>query len=71
MKGKVYLEESVDNQDRKFGSALEYFPCYVVDEDGNNIPALFTEDQIATAIQRAHRNPEDIPEKSFLERIFG
>lgn len=72
MRSKLYLEEEVDNKDRKFGSALKYQPVLLVDEDGNEIPALFTEDQIATAVQRALRNPEDIPKgKSIWDIIFG
>lgn len=71
MDSKIYLNEKVDNQDRKFGSSNEYYPCRLEDEDGNDVNALFTKDQIATAVQRALRNPEDVPEKTLWETIFG
>lgn len=71
MDSKMFLKEKVNNEDRKFGSTKEYFPCRIEDEEGNIINALFTEDQIATAVQRALRNPEDIPEKTIWESIFG
>lgn len=72
MKSKIRLEEAVNNKDRKFGSALKYYPVIIIDEDDNEIPALFTDDQIASAVQRALRNPEDIPEsKSLWDIIFG
>ncbi len=72
MKSKVILKEKVENKDRLFGSGLSYYPVMVVDEDGEEIPALFTRDQVDTAISRAERNPEDIPEKvSLLHKIFS
>lgn len=70
-KSIMFLDEAVDNKERKFGASDEYFPVRVVTEDGQTINALFTQDQLATAIQRALRNPEDIPENTTLwERIF-
>lgn len=70
MKSIMFLDESVDNKDRKFGASDEYFPVRVITEDGQEINALFTQDQLATAIQRALRNPEDIPNKTLWEKIF-
>lgn len=68
----MFLDESVDNRERKFGSADEYFPVRVITMEGQVINALFTQDQLATAIQRALRNPEDIPENTTIwQRIFG
>lgn len=71
MKSKIDLNEGVDNKERKFGSTLKYYPAHVIDKDGNELNALFTKDQIDTAIQRALINPEDIPEDSIWESIFG
>ena len=71
MKSQIVLTEEVDNKERKFGSSKRYYPVIVVTESGTEINALFTEDQIATAIQRGLRNPEDMPDKSFWEKIFG
>lgn len=71
-KSKILLSEAVENKERRFGSDLNYYPAYVVDDKGEEIPALFTSDQIGVAISRAQTNPEDLPErKSFLGRLFG
>lgn len=71
MKSEIHLTEEVDNKDRKFGSALNYFPAYVIADNGDKEPALFTHDQITEAMARAKRNPEDIPQKTFGDTLFG
>lgn len=73
MDSKLKKNEVVENKDRHFGSNLVYFPCMIETEHGTEEPALFTEDQIKIAINRAKINPEDIEEakKGFLEEIFG
>lgn len=72
MDSKIKLKEKVANKDRRFGSALSYFPVMVEDDNENGVPALFTSNQIKEATERAARNPEDIPgKKSFWERLFG
>ena len=65
MKSEIDTSEEVANIDRTFGSGLYYFPCMV---DGK--PALFTKTQIKDALERAERNPKDIPKRSFWE-ILG
>ena len=50
-----------DNQERKFGADSQYGVIWVT--SGNaTIPMVFTKEQLAVAILRATRNPEDIPE---------
>jgi hypothetical protein len=71
MQSKIYLEEIVNNEERAFGSALEYYPVRIEDEDGNISNALLTQSQINKAILRANRNPEDVPETTIWESIFG
>lgn len=72
MKSKIHKSEEVGNKDRRFGSALSYYPAMIIDGDGNETPALFTRAQIMEAKKRAARNPEDVPEnKTFWERLFG
>lgn len=71
MKSKIYLKEIVNNKDRKFGSTLAYYPIRIEDEDGVVANALFTKSQIDKAIIRADRNPEDIPDKTVWQIIFG
>lgn len=71
MKSKIYLKEVVDNKYRKFGADLVYYPARLENEDGSITEALFTKDQIERAVKRAVANPEDIPELTFLQNIFG
>jgi len=72
MKSKIILSEAVENKDRRFGSNLQYLPAVIEYESGETASALFTEDQISVAIDRAGRNPEDIPEdKTFWQSLFG
>lgn len=70
----IKAEEKVNNKDRKFGSANEYFPCFL-ELDGKKIPMLFTDNEIQVAVDRAKINPEDISledaEKGFLGWLFG
>lgn len=70
----IRTEEKINNQARRFGSAREYFPCLIMDRDGNKVPAMFTMDQLDVATARAADNPEDCEDlqgKSLWERIFG
>lgn len=71
-KSVLYKDEAVENRGRKFGSAIEYFPCWIVRRDGTQVPALFTQYSIQEAVARAASNPEDMPEMAkWLERIFA
>ncbi len=66
----IRLDEKVDNTERKFGEALEYYPAEVVLEDGTETWAMFTQSEIDGAVERAAKNKEDIP-KSMWASIFG
>lgn len=71
MKSKLLKEERVTNDERIFGSTNYYYPCRIKTEDGEELVALFTEDQLKIAIARAGKNPEDIEKtKSFLTKFF-
>ena len=71
-KSTIYKKEAVANEGRKFGSAIEYFPCWIARMDGSEVPALFTQHQIVEAIERAAANPEDVPEKAnWLQKVFN
>jgi hypothetical protein len=41
MESNIILAEKVENKDRRFGSAIEYYPA-MVETDGQESPALFT-----------------------------
>ncbi len=66
----IKLNEQVDNTERKFGEALEYYPTEVVLKDGTETWAMFTQSEIDGAIQRAAKNKEDIP-KSLWESLWS
>ena len=72
VKSMIRKSEKVENTQRRFGSATEYYPAYVENLVGEIRPALFTQDAIAEAIRRAEKNPEDVPERAtWLDKIFG
>lgn len=60
MKSAIHVSDCVPNAARKFGSAKAYYPVRVHLEFASH-KALFTEDQIIEAIERAKLNPEDFP----------
>jgi hypothetical protein len=50
----------VENKERKFGSAKEYYQIDVVCENGSNESLLFTKDEVNTAIERSKKNNEEL-----------
>jgi len=74
MESRIVIDEVVENTERKFGSDTKYYPCKIEISGklGYSENALFTRNQIDEAIERAERNPEDIPEdKTFWEKLIG
>ncbi|MCK5783861.1 MAG: hypothetical protein KAH06_05400 [Desulfobacterales bacterium] len=71
MKSKIYLEEEIENTERKFGSARSYNPVMIVDRDGNETPGMMTRAMIKDMEKRAARNPEDVPGETFWRKLFG
>jgi len=70
MKSKILMDEVVENTDRKFGSAKKYYPIMVHDLSGYANPAMFTEDEIVKAMERAKKNTEDFPDDDSWFNIF-
>jgi len=74
MKSKIYRSETVENKDRKSGGATHYQPAIIIIGE-EEIRALFTIHDLDDAIERADRNHEDFPDKTFFEvmcdRFFG
>lgn len=61
----------VENQDRKFGSALSYNAIWIEDSNGKNERCvLFTDDELKKAEERANKNIEDLTKKSFLTDLL-
>jgi hypothetical protein len=72
VKSSLFKDEKVVNADRRFGSNTEYYPCYITRGDGAVVPALFTQHQIAEAVERAAKNPEDVDDRAtWLDKIFS
>tara|TARA_R110000796_G_scaffold245320_1_gene369488 strand:+ start:1328 stop:1546 length:219 start_codon:yes stop_codon:yes gene_type:complete len=65
--GKIQI---VENKDKKFGSADEYYAVWVENPKGDEYPLLFTERELKAAFERAEKNPEDIPQKGFFTDLF-
>lgn len=58
-RNRIDTLERVENIDRRFGSASQYHVVWVRGCAGWK-PALFTDDQIRVATERAAANPEDV-----------
>ena len=69
MRSVISVADAVENRERRFGAGTEYFPVRLEGFSRRN--ALFTLDQILVAIERAEKNPEDIPPRTFCERLFA
>lgn len=68
MRSKIYLDEKVDNKDRRFGQALEYYPVEVI-SGGRCRFALLTPGQVGEALVRGEANEEDKPAPTRWERL--
>lgn len=73
MRSRIYAQDRVDNTERKFGSAQAYYPAVLHTEGvAGDIPMLFTGQQIDEAMERAAKNPEDVPKpKTWLEKLVA
>jgi len=60
----------VENTEKKFGAADEYFAVWVQNTKGKEFPLMFTERELRIAIERAEKNPEDVPKKGFFTDLF-
>lgn len=67
MSSRIGLAEMVENKDRRFGAAMEYYPARII-TGGRTRTALFTARQISEALARYEANPEDVPNPSMWER---
>lgn len=54
------MTQPIKNEDRKFGADTQYYVGSVIDGKGNKVLALFTYDQIVSALVRAEKNKEDL-----------
>ena len=59
IKSKILLNEKLNNKDKKFGAANEYYQAFIYDESDTETFALFTKHEISQAIKRGNKNPED------------
>jgi hypothetical protein len=73
VKSFITLKQIIPNKLRKFGSAKEYVPVIIEEENGTIRKALFTKKAIEVAIERAEKNSEDFIDEweSFWDRLFS
>lgn len=61
MRSKIYKSEITENTDKHHNAKDFYYPAYLISQDGTKIEMLFTDAELAIAIDRAEKNPEDWP----------
>ena len=61
---------TVENQERRFGSATQYVYVRVQLETGEEVPLLFTNHEMDEARARAEANTEDLPKVGWVRDIF-
>lgn len=68
----IYESSFVENQNPHMLANSDYYLVYVEAYNGEFWPALFTRHEVAMAISRADRNPEDTPsfKKSITRRVL-
>lgn len=57
----IDLSNPVPNKEKKYGAAKTYILGYAKNVDGSISPCLFTAREVAVGIERASKNPEDLP----------
>lgn len=60
----------VDNLERKPAAAAKYNCIRVQFPDGRERPLLLTDHEVRRALNRARKNPEDIPAVSWVRDLF-
>ena len=60
----------VNNKGRKFGANEKYYAIWIEDNKKQEKCLLFTDHQLIVAQNRAAKNLEDIPKKSFWSNLF-
>lgn len=60
----------VKNKNKHRLAKDKYFHVRLQKECGEETSALFTEKEIERALQRAKKNPEDLPKVSFLRDLL-
>jgi len=62
--------KEVINRNPRFHAAKKYNYIRVQFPNGMEVPLLFTNNQIKRAIERANKNPEDLPEVSWIRNLL-
>lgn len=60
MRSRIYRTDTVDNTDRRFGSAQAYVAVEVIEADGSRRIGFITDARIDEALKRGEDNPEDV-----------
>jgi len=67
MKGKLI---TIENQEPKFGSSLEYH-AVLVKQDKEWKTLLITKSELETILERSEKNPEDQLKPSWWDKLVG
>ena len=62
--------KNVENTKKHFAANSKYNYIRVELEDGKEIPLLFTDAEIKRAVDRAKKNPEDLPKVNKIRDMF-
>lgn len=62
--------QKVDNKEQHWAANAKYNFIRVQTPEGKELPLLFTDKEIARALVRAQRNPEDLPTVNTFRNLF-
>jgi hypothetical protein len=60
----------IENTNKITNADSEYYYIRVQMPDGSELPLMFTDYEFNEAIERAKRNPEDVPETSWIRDLL-
>jgi len=68
--GRIGDAIRVKNQESKTSANEDYVYTRIQLEDGEELELLFTDSQVEDAIERAKKNPEDLPKINWLRDLL-
>lgn len=60
----------IENTNKITNADKEYYYIRVQMPDGSELPLMFTDSEFNEAIERAKKNPEDVPEISWIRNLL-
>jgi len=72
IKSKLYRKDKIENKDKRFGAADQYYPLWVEDKNGDQHFALFTTRELEMGLERGNRSPVNMkPYKPFHKQVIN